>query len=73
MMDYGDAVEESYGLEDYSVPEPVKSIDPVCGKTVDQARAAGKIGFWGQMYYFCSEDCMKNFTETPERYAGQQR
>ena len=65
--------EESYGMADYSDHQATLSVDPVCGMTVDEEAAAGKIGFWGQMYYFCSEHCLRTFKEHPERYAGQQR
>ena len=65
--------EESYGLEDYSDGQPVLSIDPVCGREVAEEDSAGKVGYWGQHYYFCSETCKKMFEEDPERYAGRQR
>lgn len=40
---------------------------------VNEAEAAGKIGYEGQMYYFCSVDCLTRFKENPGRYAGRQR
>ena len=64
-------MEETFGLKDYSDHQPVFSIDPVCGRKVDEAQAAGKIGFEGQMYYFCSEDCRRAFQEEPGRFAGR--
>lgn len=66
-------MEESYGLQDYSDGQAVFSIDPVCGARIDEAKAAGKTGFEGQMYYFCSKDCQQAFEEEPGRYAGRQR
>ncbi len=63
-------MEESYGLKDYSDGQPVLSRDPVCGMQVAESESAGKVGYWGQDYYFCSEDCKKRFEEDPEKYAG---
>jgi Cu+-exporting ATPase len=41
-------------------------IDPVCGMTVDPARAAGKSERDGEAYYFCSTMCKEKFdTATP--------
>lgn len=65
--------EESYGLADYSDGQPVNSLDPVCGMEVNEASAAGKVGFWGQTYYFCSENCLKTFEENPTQFVGRQR
>jgi Cu+-exporting ATPase len=66
-------MEEPFGLEEHGDEQPVRSIDPVCGKAVDEDRAAGKRSFWGQTYYFCSAGCRAAFEQTPELYAGQQR
>ena len=61
-------MEESWGLEDYSDGTPTLSVDPVCGMTVDESKAAGKAEFAGQVYYFCSKECKKNFEEEPRHY-----
>ena len=63
-------MEESWGLEDYSDGSPTRSIDPVCGMTVDESKAAGKAEFAGQFYYFCSKECKRNFEEEPRYYIG---
>jgi YHS domain-containing protein len=63
-------MEEPFGLKDHSDGKPVKSIDPVCGKAVDEAKAAGKTGWAGAMYYFCSAACQRTFQNDPKRYAG---
>ena len=42
--------------------------DPVCGMTVDPARAAGHTDYKGQTYYFCGTSCLKKFTADPDRY-----
>jgi P-type Cu+ transporter len=66
-------MEESWGLEDYSENEPVYSIDPVCGAKVEESKAAGKHGYAGAMYYFCSADCRIKFEEDPGRYIGARK
>jgi Cu+-exporting ATPase len=42
--------------------------DPVCGMTVDPAKAAGSFAYQGQTYYFCSKSCLAKFQKTPEAY-----
>jgi YHS domain-containing protein len=64
-------MEETYGLKDYSDNSPVSSRDPVCGAVVVEDRAAGKTGYAGEMFYFCSKDCQKRFEEEPGRYIGK--
>jgi len=44
--------------------------DPVCGMTVDPAKARSST-WQGQPYYFCCEGCLKKFEADPARYAGQ--
>src|ERR1051325_1167464 len=43
-------------------------LDPVCGMTVDPAKAAGSFEHAGQTYYFCSLGCREKFTAEPERF-----
>ena len=66
-------MEETFGLQDYSDGSAVFAVDPVCGARVDEARAAGKTGYAGEIFYFCSRDCQIRFEEDPGRYLGQQR
>jgi P-type Cu+ transporter len=47
------------------------SIDPVCGMTVDPARAAGSHEHEGTAYYFCSTGCLNKFRTDPARYLNQ--
>lgn len=42
--------------------------DPVCGMTVDPAKAAGQHTYKGADYFFCSKGCLTKFSNTPERY-----
>jgi P-type Cu+ transporter len=45
--------------------------DPVCGMTVDPARAAGSFDYHGKTYLFCSTHCLAKFKAAPTKYAGQ--
>lgn len=45
--------------------------DPVCGMAVDEqkAKAAGRVSEQaGQAYYFCNEDCKRQFDAAPSKY-----
>jgi Cu+-exporting ATPase len=53
--------------------EPVKLLDPVCGMTVDPARAAGHVEHRGQVYYFCSRGCIEKFRADPERFLNPKK
>jgi len=43
--------------------------DPVCGMTVDPARAAGSSVYGSKTYHFCSVSCKSTFDRSPARYA----
>jgi P-type Cu+ transporter len=45
-------------------------IDPVCGMTVDPARAAGSSQYGGQTYFFCNPLCKTKFDSNPAAYLG---
>jgi YHS domain-containing protein len=49
------------------------AIDPVCGMTVDPARAAGSEVFAGKTYWFCSPACVKAFRADPGKYVAGPR
>jgi Cu+-exporting ATPase len=55
-------------MEDHGDDEPEVSVDPVCGMSVDESKAAGKTGYAGQTYYFCSTACQRNFEQDPGAY-----
>jgi P-type Cu+ transporter len=42
--------------------------DPICGMTVDPAKAAAKAEHSGATYYFCSQGCAARFQKEPERF-----
>jgi P-type Cu+ transporter len=48
------------------LPEAVH--DPVCGMTVDPARAKHRVEHAGDSYFFCSAKCRERFTADPARY-----
>jgi Cu+-exporting ATPase len=54
----------------FSLPllAPAVAVDPVCGMTVDPARAAGSVEHGGQTYYFCSPHCVQKFRANPQAY-----
>lgn len=42
--------------------------DPVCGMTVDPAKAAATVDHQGSIFYFCSQGCATKFRADPEKY-----
>jgi YHS domain-containing protein len=49
--------------------------DPVCGMEVDEKRAAAagrKSEHKGTTFYFCADDCKKQFDAEPARFASKQ-
>src|SRR2546427_5296220 len=44
------------------------AVDPVCGMTIDPARAAGRVEHEGTTYYFGSTGCAGKFTADPKKY-----
>jgi len=55
--------------------EPATVTDLVCGMNIDpkEAAAAGlKSDYQGKTYYFCAEDCKKQFDAEPGKFAGKQ-
>lgn len=43
--------------------------DPVCKMNLEPAKAAAKVDYAGQTYYFCSHNCHMTFTADPQKYA----
>jgi P-type Cu+ transporter len=54
------------GGKEHSSKRSAFVIDPVCGMTVDPARAAGRQKHGSETYYFCSRRCMVKFITDPE-------
>jgi Cu+-exporting ATPase len=42
--------------------------DPVCGMTVDPAKAAATSEFDGSTYYFCAKGCAARFEKEPQKF-----
>ncbi|MGH9517019.1 MAG: heavy metal-binding domain-containing protein, partial [Terriglobales bacterium] len=47
---------------------PTIAKDPVCGMTVDPAKAKAIVENAGQKYYFCCTGCAQKFQSNPEQY-----
>ncbi len=47
------------------------AIDPVCGMTVDPARAAASYVHAGVTYFFCSRSCHDRFQENTHKFVAQ--
>ncbi|MBI4328638.1 MAG: YHS domain-containing protein [Chloroflexi bacterium] len=43
--------------------------DPVCGMSVDEAKASNRSQYQGKTYYFCSPGCKRSFDKNPAQYA----
>lgn len=53
--------------------KPTSIIDPVCGMTVDVAKAEGAgltVEYDSRTFAFCGPGCRRAFVEEPERYAA---
>jgi YHS domain-containing protein len=42
--------------------------DPVCGTRIDDKSAEFQTQFAGRKYFFCSDECRKEFEERPEEF-----
>jgi P-type Cu+ transporter len=52
-----------------AVPHSV--LDPVCGMTIEPAKAAGHVEHAGRTYYFCSVPCLERFKADPARFVSE--
>jgi Cu+-exporting ATPase len=62
-------MEKNPGLQIIDSPAS-GALDPVCGMTVDPARAAGSVVHDGKTYHFCSSHCVEKFKREPQKYIG---
>jgi YHS domain-containing protein len=46
----------------------IMTTDLVCGAIVDEQESEFKTQFAGKKYYFCSEECRKEFEDRPAEY-----
>jgi YHS domain-containing protein len=42
--------------------------DPVCGAILNEQESEFRTLFAGKKYFFCSEECRKEFEDRPEEY-----
>src|SRR5712671_1918608 len=47
------------------------ALDPVCGMTVDPAKAGGHFDYKGKTYHFCSQHCLHSFKADPGKFLKQ--
>ena len=45
-----------------------KTVDPVCGMELGPEEVAARLSLEGQERTFCSDECLRRFVATPERY-----
>jgi YHS domain-containing protein len=47
-----------------------KTIDPVCGMSVDIENPPAQTKYHDRLYYFCDQVCKDAFEQNPEHYAA---
>ena len=52
-------------------PAAATVVDPVCGMTIDPARAVGTSQYRGETIYFCSPRCKEKFDANPAAFMGE--
>lgn len=57
-------------LQDGLVGPAAGSVDPVCGMTIDPAKAAGRAEHGGRIYHFCSGHCLSEFQRDPAGFVS---
>ena len=50
-----------------------QGVDPVCGSSMDSAEASWHSSYHGNLYYFDSEECKKQFEENPDLFSAEVR
>ncbi len=51
------------------MPIEEKTVDPVCGMTIDRNQTYAALNHEGHIYHFCSACCERRFQEEPGKYA----
>gem|GEM_PF-1283461 len=59
---------QGIGKRTYSLLEETMAIDPVCGMEIDERKPEFQTQFAGRKYFFCSEECRKEFENQPEEF-----
>jgi class 3 adenylate cyclase len=52
-----------------SAEDEEKAIDPVCGMELRPAEVAARLSLEGQERAFCSDECLRQFVASPEKYS----
>lgn len=50
--------------------EKARAVDPVCGMELGAAEIAASLSLAGEERSFCSEECLRRFVASPERYSA---
>jgi YHS domain-containing protein len=65
----GNVIAVSWRLKETNSPTGgIMTTDPVCGMRVDERESEFRTQFAGKKYFFCSEECRKEFEDRPEEY-----
>lgn len=67
-VDAGDTSIGARRWHDERMDLPKTVVDPVCGMTIDPAKAAGTWEYEGQRYYFCNPKCQTRFQADPDSF-----
>jgi adenylate cyclase len=51
-------------------PEAGRVVDPVCGTEMSTPEVAARLSLEGVEHGFCSEECLRKFVTSPEKYGG---
>jgi YHS domain-containing protein len=55
-------------LEKKPYPGGIMATDPVCGMKIEERRTELQTQFGGKKYFFCSDECRKEFEADPNEY-----
>ena len=59
---------EGHGMDGMRMHHGGSETDPVCGMSVDPAKAAASHDYNGRTYYFCGAGCAAAFAKHPEDF-----
>lgn len=60
-------------VHEHSSNKSIVAKDPVCGMDVDSETSKRKFNYKNNDYYFCSDSCLKKFSQNPENYLGNKK
>ena len=59
-------------MYEWKVDGAMEVRDPVCHMTIEKEEAAATSTYEGSTYYFCSQQCKKDFDNDPLRFTGKE-